>query len=137
MNPSHRGGVLPGGSVRLDPGLSVRGVAGGGRGAVQWGVDSERPVVDGTRISSRELRARALAEAGVLRGGHEAEVATARAELVDSLAALDRGLARLRAEVGAKVKRVGIIAGGVVAGSAALAGAAALVRVRAGKRAAG
>jgi hypothetical protein len=76
----------------------------------------ERPVVDGTAVSSAELRA----EIAALQAGHDEQVAEARTELAESLESLDRGLRALRARVVAKAK----IAGGVAAVGAGIVGVA-------------
>ncbi|SDF88900.1 hypothetical protein SAMN05216377_107213 [Pseudonocardia oroxyli] len=74
-------------------------------------VVAQRPVVDGTVLSSDELRAQVKA----LQDGREEQVDEARSELAESLANLDRGLQALRARLVAKAAHAAKVAGGVAA----------------------
>jgi hypothetical protein len=89
----------------------------------------QRPVVDGTVLSSAELRAQVVA----LQDGRDEQVAEARDELAESLANLDRGLQALRARLVARATQAAKVAGGVAAVGAGVAGAAALWWRRSGK----
>ena len=82
-------------------------------------MSDSRPEVDGTTVSSAELRARVKA----LQDGHDEELVDARTELAESLGRLDAGLRALRSRVVGKARRAGIVAGGVLAAGAAVAGA--------------
>jgi hypothetical protein len=84
----------------------------------------QRPVVDGTVLSSAELRA----QIEELQDGREEQVVEARTELAESLANLDRGLQALRARVVAKATHAAKVAGGVAAVGAGIAGAAVVWR---------
>jgi hypothetical protein len=84
----------------------------------------QRPVVDGTVLSSAELRA----QIEELQDGREEQVVEARTELAESLANLDRGLRALRARVVAKATHAAKVAGGVAAVGAGIAGAAVVWR---------
>lgn len=80
----------------------------------------QRPVVDGTVLSSAELRAQVKA----LQDGREEQVAEARTELAESLENLDRGLQALRARLVTKATHAAKVVGGVAAVGAGIAGAA-------------
>ncbi|MCW0214858.1 MAG: hypothetical protein OJJ54_15985 [Pseudonocardia sp.] len=95
------------------------------------GPADQRPVVDGTRLSARELRARVRA----LQDGRDEQVAEARNELSESLEQLDEGLQRLRRRIGARARHAAKVAAGVAAAGATVAVVAGIAWVQTGKRA--
>jgi hypothetical protein len=89
-----------------------------------------RPVVDGTVLSAKELRAQVRA----LQDGHDEQVAQARNELAESLDQLGAGLRLVRARATAKALHAGKIAAGVAAVGTTVAVLAGLTWGQTGKR---
>ncbi|MEU7813626.1 hypothetical protein [Pseudonocardia sp. NPDC049154] len=87
-------------------------------------VTDGRPVVDGTVLSSAQLRAEIREQLEAQEDGRDDDLARERVELRESLERLDSGLQALRARLKEKAVHAAKIAGGVVGVGAALTGAA-------------
>ncbi|MCE3556190.1 hypothetical protein LWC33_32710 [Pseudonocardia sp. RS11V-5] len=87
-------------------------------------ITDKRPVVDGTVLSSAQLRAEIREQLAAKDDGRDDELARERVELRESLERLDSGLQALRARLAEKARHAAKIAGGVVGVGAALTGVA-------------
>ncbi|MCE0767867.1 hypothetical protein LWC35_33950 [Pseudonocardia kujensis] len=87
-------------------------------------ITEKRPVVDGTVLSSAQLRAEIREQLEAQQDGRDDDLARERVELRESLERLDSGLQALRERLKEKAVRAAKIAGGVVGVGAALTGAA-------------